>query len=80
MLQLDSKTQTGTRIWVTSNGNQKTFTLRVWAAPIRKGDRPTVYKTVQMNKQDFLSCCGNTVNDWQEFLKRESGSYYLVKL
>jgi hypothetical protein len=80
MLELDSKTISGVRIRATSNGSKKTFTLRVWATPIHKNDKPTTYRTVEMSKYEFTSSQGNTADDWQEFLRRENGKYYLVKL
>lgn len=63
-------------ITATPNFSKRTFTIR------KKDDNKTVskYRTLPMSKEEFKDSEYNTENDWQEFLTRNSGSYYRVKI
>lgn len=64
------KTISGREIKVSSNQSKRTFTIMVSSGK---------YRTIPMSKEDFESNENNTGNDWQHFLNRTSGDYYLVK-
>jgi hypothetical protein len=63
------KTINGKTINVTVNQSAKTFTIRTNSGK---------YRTLKMNKTEFLEAEENTGNDWQNFLN-SSQNYYLVK-
>lgn len=61
-------TITGRKIKVSSNKQNRTFTIITGAAKFR---------TNQMSGEEFSNCLFNTGNDWDNFLK--SDDYYKVK-
>lgn len=61
-------TITGRKIKVSSNKQNRTFTIITDAAKFR---------TNQMSREEFSNCLFNTGNDWDNFLK--SDDYYKVK-
>lgn len=61
-------TITGRKIKVSSNKQNRTFTIITDAAKFR---------TNQMSMEEFSNCLFNTGNDWDNFLK--SDDYYKVK-
>lgn len=54
---------------ITANQSKKTFTLKV------NGNK---FRTVVMSKNEFQELECNTANDWINFLRTQSGSYYQV--
>lgn len=55
---------------ITSNKSKRTFT-------IRKED--SKFRTLEMSQNEFDECDNNTNEDWQHFLKTQSGNYYEIK-
>lgn len=67
---MNTKTNTGRELKVTSNQQKRHFT-------IKSGN--VKYRTLPMSREEFENAEFWTANDWQDFLNRNSGSYYEVK-
>lgn len=55
---------------IKSNKSKRTFTIRKESAKFR---------TLEMSKNEFDECECNTNEDWKDFLRTQSGSYYELK-
>ena len=55
---------------IKSNKSKRTFTIRKESAKFR---------TLQMSQNEFDEFECNTNEDWQHFLKTQSGNYYELK-
>jgi hypothetical protein len=62
-------TITGREIKVSANQSKRTFTIRTDAGK---------YRTFPMSKQEFRSCEHNSGQDWQNFLRYQSGDYFKI--